>query len=137
MNPDLEPGALAKPIKGTSLLGSRDRRQSRVASEQSIMRACRKHGKCIVPNCEYRTRKLPIDACHVIHRGIGGDPKGTRTTPNKLFPACRIHHGMHDRGELEVKPLNKQLDYRLPCKLSLVAADGTKTFIGISEARVA
>lgn len=137
MNPALTYDDLRKPIKGASLLKSRDRRQSRTASEQSIMRACRKHGKCIVPNCEYRTRRLPIDACHVIHRGIGGDPKGTRTTPDKLFPACRIHHGMHDRGELEVKPLNKQLDYRLPCAISLVAFDGTKTFIGISEARSA
>lgn len=95
-----------KPIKGAALLERRERSASRRSNEQKIMQqAKRRDGNvCRIPRCEYRTKDLPIDCCHMRHRGAGGNPSGDRTVTPLLFAACRIHHGLYDRGELDVQP---------------------------------
>lgn len=96
-----------KPAKGSYLTEARMRRAKRVAAEQREMRqAKRRDGdKCRVPRCAYRSLKLPIDPCHFIHRGMGGNPKGDRTTRETVISLCRMHHGAYDRGDLEIEPL--------------------------------
>lgn len=125
-----------KPLKGTALLVRRDKRAVRVHSEQSVMRAAKQLDghKCRVPLCEFAKRDMPIDACHVIHRGSGGNPKGDRTTLESVFAACRIHHGMYDRGELPVKFLDTKLGTRGPMAFLRFVA-GVQVLIGISEPR--
>lgn len=96
-----------KPMKGAALLASRERRAVHVRDEQREMQAAKRRDghKCRWPSCAYAKRDLPIDACHLVHRGMGGDPKRTRTTRDQIWAACRIHHGLYDRGEIDVQPL--------------------------------
>lgn len=104
----MERCAKPKPLTGEKLLEHKGKSKSRAAAEQKIMReAVRLDGrKCRIPKCDYRD--MPIDPCHVIHRGMGGNPKLDRTTLESVFAGCRIHHGMYDRGEIDHKFLSKQ-----------------------------
>ena len=105
-NRDLVAGALQKPMKGEALLDSRQRRADRVAQEQREMQAAlhRDQRRCRFQPCVYEPKKLPIDPCHQQHRGMGGDPSGERTTRESIVSLCRVHHGMYDRGEIDVQP---------------------------------
>ncbi len=96
-----------KPAKGTALLERRQRRADLVAHEQREMQAAlqRDGRKCRVPRCEYAPRKLPIDPCHLKHRGMGGDPSGERTERKTVISLCRVHHGQYDNGGLAIEPL--------------------------------
>lgn len=97
-----------KDPRGTALLHSRARRAERTAHEQREMQAALKRdGRvCRWPACEYRTKDLPIDPCHVFqHRGMGGDPSGDRTRQDLIMAACRMHHGLIDNGTCEVHAL--------------------------------
>src|SRR4051812_19382491 len=98
-----------KPIKGEYLLSRKTAQQQHKAREAKTMRDVKKRDgrKCRVPRCPYAKRELPIDVCHVTHRGMGGNPKEDRTTTGLLFCACRVHHGMYDRGDLVVDPLTR------------------------------
>lgn len=98
---------IPKPFRGVALLERRERRRDLVRHEQREMAAAKRrdHGKCRWPRCEYAKRHLPIDPCHLMHRGMGGDPKGTRTTRDQVISMCRIHHGLLDRGDLDIQPM--------------------------------
>lgn len=104
---DLIRTAKPKPPVGEFLLERRGKSGSRVTAEQKIMReAVRLDGhKCRVPDCTYG--QMPVDPCHVVHRGSGGNPKGDRTTLESIFAGCRIHHGQYDRGEIDAKFIQK------------------------------
>lgn len=108
-----------KPIRGSGLLAARERRAARVAAEQKILQAALKRDerRCRVPRCEFAGKTLPIDPCHLIHRGMGGNPKGDRTTRDSVIALCRVHHGRLDAGLLEIDPLTPKgtdgvCDYR-------------------------
>jgi hypothetical protein len=96
-----------KPRRGDALLERRTKRAATVRAEQAEMQAALKRDgrKCRWPGCIYAAKKLPIDACHVVqHRGMGGNPRGDRTTRNQIMTLCRIHHGKVDARELSVEP---------------------------------
>lgn len=123
----LERTASSKPPKGEFLLERRGKSRSRVTAEQKVMReAVRLDGhRCRYPKCAYRD--IPIDACHVIHRGMGGNPKLDRTTLESIFAGCRIHHGQYDRGEFDVR-------FMVPARgtrglMSFVRTEGQKTIL--------
>lgn len=120
MNRDLKPGALAKPPKGKALLASRERTSGRKAAEQKEMRAAldRDGGgkgirKCRFPACEFKSRNLPIDPCHMRrpdgtkHRGIGGDKTETseRTEQAWICSFCRVHHGLYDADMIDAQAM--------------------------------
>jgi hypothetical protein len=65
--------------------------------------------RCRVPRCEYRRQGMPIDACHLTHRGMGGNPSGDRTTRDQIVSLCRIHHGLLDQGLMHVEPLTSAI----------------------------
>lgn len=98
---------LHKPTRGTALLARKVKRAARVSAEQKIMQAALKRDgrKCRWPYCQYRTHKLPVDACHLRHRGMGGNPALDRTTTASVLSLCRKHHGELDAGQLDVEPL--------------------------------
>lgn len=105
-----------KPARGTALLASRQRRAERTAHEQREMQAAlrRDERKCRVPRCEYATKKLRIEPAHMVHRGMGGDPSGERTTRATVISLCLVHHGQYDHGEIDIVPLTEQ-EFDGPC----------------------
>jgi len=98
-----------KPRRGDALLERRTKRATTVKAEQAEMQAALKRDgrKCRVPACQYMAQNLPIDACHLRHRGMGGNPARDRTTRQQIISLCRIHHGQMDAGELVVYPMTE------------------------------
>jgi len=98
-----------KPRRGDALLERRTKRAATVKAEQAEMQAALKRDgrKCRWPGCIYAAKKLPIDACHLTHRGMGGNPSRSRTTRQQIVALCRIHHGQLDAGEIEIVPLTR------------------------------
>ena len=136
-------GMLVKPTRGTALLKSRERRADRTAHEQREMQAALKRdGRvCRFPHCEFRAKKLPIDPAHHVHRGMGGDPKGTRTTRATVIALCRSHHGLWDADRIDIEPLTAA---HFDGPASFYAKDeetgrmvhvASETRIGVSETR--
>ena len=107
-----------KPVRGTALLAKRKRSADRVSAEQAIMREAKRLDgfRCRNPRCENRSKKLPIDPCHKreSHRGIGGNPKGDRTTLETVISLDRVCHGLYDAGLLDIEPLTAK-GFRGPC----------------------
>lgn len=126
---------LTKPKKGSALLASRARRAGRVAAEQKVMQeAKRRDGhQCRVPACEYRPKRLRIEAAHLVHRGMGGDPRGTRTTRAGLISLCVIHHAEFDAGQLTILPLTER-GTDGPCSFTLEDTRFERT-VGVPETR--
>lgn len=134
---------LKKPAKGSALLLRRINRKAVVAHEKKEMRAAlvRDGHQCRFPRCE--VRGLPIDPCHLQHRGMGGNPKGDRTERKTVIALCRIHHGWYDQGELDIEPLTPEL-FDGPCDWYVFSTVeypirrlhwATESRIGISETR--
>ncbi len=111
MNPELAPGALIKPRRGDAKIALNTTKRSRKTAEEEVMDAAvrRDHGKCRFPRCEFAKEKLKIDPVHFLeHRGMGGNPKGDRTsTTGQIVALCRKHHDMLDRYlEIEVHAID-------------------------------
>lgn len=113
-----------KPIKGTWLLEKRQRRQLIVKTEQKIMReAKRRDGNvCRFPMCRHKS--LPIDPAHIIHRGMGGNPKGDRTKTALIVSLCRIHHGQFDACLINVQPQDPTLGANGPMDFFIRSESG-------------
>lgn len=97
---------IRKPALGEKITDHRKKTAETKAHEQKQMQAAlvRDERKCRVPRCEFASKKLPIDACHLRHRGIGGNPSGDRTTRETIIALCRTHHGRYDRAEMDIIP---------------------------------
>lgn len=88
------------------------RRETKNAEER-IMRQVRAEDRyCRMPLCGCGKLKLVLDVCHAGadgHRGIGGNPSLSATTPENLILLCRPRHRAHkfaiDKGTLRVEPL--------------------------------
>ncbi len=138
----MERTAKPKPITGEYVLQRRAAQQQHKSREAKTMRDVRRRDgdKCRVPQCEYAKRNLPIDVCHTRHRGMGGNPKEDRTVPELLFCACRIHHGLYDRGELDVEPLTTSgmdgpVAFSRRSESGRLECIGVERRIGVSETR--
>lgn len=121
-----------KPLKGEKLLAQRAQAQLRINAERKIMRECVRldERRCRVPRCQHAGLKLPIDPCHKIHRGMGGNRKLDRTTLETLIALCRIHHGLYDTGRLDIDEHDAVKGFRGLCDYYTVALDGKRTHIG-------
>lgn len=129
---ELEIKAEPKPRRGAKLLDHRDKTDKEKAHEKKLMIACLRldEHKCRIPRCEYASRKLPIDPCHKVHRGMGGNPKGDRTTLPTLIALCRCHHDDYDHGRVEIDELTPQ-GFRGRCDYYAVNVEtGERTHIG-------
>lgn len=91
-NPDLEFGALAKPVKGTALLKRRSARaaikaheaeQKALVVKRDGQKSCR-----LVPHCSEREK---FNTAHLDEKGMGGD-HGIRTTADRMIRSCFWHH---------------------------------------------
>jgi hypothetical protein len=134
-----------KPSRGSALVASRLRRRERKAAEDAVMRAAKQRDghRCRFPWCDFRGLELPLDACHVRHRGMGGNPSGDRTaTTDQLICFCRRHHGLYDAGtHFDIQPQTPKgcdgpVDFTAPHgdsgRWEVFAAE---TIIGISVVR--
>lgn len=77
------------------------RRKHEDAIEGAVKR--RDHGRCRIPGCKGRGQWA-----HLNHRGMGGNPKGDKSTTAETLCLCFTHHqgpDSLDRGWLEVIPL--------------------------------
>lgn len=125
MNPELAPGALLKPKKGTALIERKERRRDRRASEEANKAEARKRdGKCRLPHCPYcKEFGKTLGAPHVAHvikaKGIGGDPECERSTPGMLMLLDPLAHAAQEEHDWIVEPLTEH-GTRGPCEFYLV-----------------
>lgn len=109
-NSDLAFGALQKPAKGSTYMAAKERRADRRDAEDAIMKQARQRdgNRCRWRTCtgKYRGLVLPIDICHNVHRGMGGNPKLDRTTRDQLVALCRKHHQAWDDGLIDLQPIS-------------------------------
>ncbi len=107
-NPDLQPGALLKPAKGTGILERYERRREIQNHERIEKNKVRKRDKrrCRWPFCEHKPLKPRIEVAHLDDKGMGGD-HGERTTADRMICLCYLHHqgakSLHS-GDLLIAP---------------------------------
>lgn len=106
----LQRTALPKPLKGEYALERHARKADGRAEEQRTMtRAKIRDGrKCRWPVCRL---KLQIEACHRMHRGMGGNPDGSRTTRGTLITFCTRHHQLWDLSQIDVRPQEERIGF--------------------------
>ncbi len=135
-------GDLTKPAKGSHWLASKQRRAERVAAENDVMRQAKVRDgyRCRFPGCEYMSKKPRLETAHQRHRGIGGNPDGSRTTLPELVTLCWLHHAAYDRHEIDIQPLSVD-GFNGPAVFYVRSESGkwvhvaTEQRIGVSEAR--
>ncbi len=143
MNPNLKPGALAKPLKGDYRLEQRKAQRQRKATEADIMAEAKKrdHGKCRFPRCTFTD--LRVESAHLVHRGMGGNPALDRTERRKLIALCLRHHQMLDRLRwIRIEPVDADLGtdgccafYEINPTNGVLEHIATEKLIGVSEPR--
>jgi len=90
--------AFPKPSRTASKKRKCDQRMSRSLVEQKNKRSARARDKfkCRFPWCGCARIKLSIDArlevSHDVHKGMGGNPSGDRSTTAGLITLCRHRH---------------------------------------------
>lgn len=92
-NPDLQPGALQKPEKGSCWKQGRDRRKKVKATEDAEKDKVRARDKfCRWPHCENcRVYKPRLEVAHVVAKGMGGD-HGTKSTADQMILVDWLTH---------------------------------------------
>lgn len=70
------------------------RRRERKQNEDGAKAEVRKRDKfrCRFPLCGCGKLKLPLEVSHDFHKGIGGNPKGDRSTPEIMVLLCNHRH---------------------------------------------
>jgi hypothetical protein len=130
--------SLPKPKRGTALLERRQRRAELVKHEQTEMQAALKddNRECRRPTCQYRSKslKMPVDACHVKHRGMGGNPSGSRTDRATVISLCRMCHGEYDAGLFDFEPLTGD-GTRGPCAFYDISESGERLHVATEVRR--
>lgn len=86
------------------------KRTKQTSKEDAIMRSVRLEDRyCRMPMCGCHKMKLRLDVSHSNHRGMGGNPKGDRTTRETLILLCSARHKENvisvDRKTLFIFPL--------------------------------
>lgn len=130
-------GALPKPAKGTATKERRKKARARKGIESANMIAVRNEDQvCRFPFCACRHEPFAptsiLEVAHLYHRGMGGDPSGARSTPDKLILLCRGKHqelpvSLH-KGTLKIVPLTDK-GTRGPCRFDIYLKDGTLDWI--------
>ncbi len=108
-----------KRVKNRTVSKARAARRRITVAHEMIAKAevrIRDNYTCRVPGCDDPTRH--IEVAHLEDKGMGGDPKGLRSTPDKMLVLCREHHqgrrSVHS-GHLVILPLDKTLGTNYSC----------------------
>jgi hypothetical protein len=142
MNPDLEFGALQKPLKGDSRNARHETKLERKGRERKAMDEARRRDRgCRWPGCDCHAKKRPVHVCHRVHRGQGGNPAGDRTRPEILISLCDRRHRMWDLGLIDVTPQDEAVGFNGAADFSVRNEAGqfdvvaSEKVIGVSAAR--
>lgn len=88
-------GPMWKPAKGTARTASLAAKAVVLLDEQRAKDDVRKRDgarRCrIVPNCGY-LRTFRCETAHLDDKGMGGDPLGICSTPDRMIRSCFQHH---------------------------------------------
>lgn len=132
---------ITKPAKGTAILERRAKVAARGTYEDKVMReAKQRDGGCRFPRCFCKKKNLQPQACHLRHRGMGGNPKRDRTTTKELMTFCQIRHDEWERGEFVVVPqdtllgFNGLVDFYAPDVNGRLECFASEKRIGVSVA---
>lgn len=93
---------IPKPAKGSTTALRRRKAAQVKRYERAIMDQARARDGHVCRLCGDR----PVDPCHMIHRGMGGNPKGDRTRLELIICLCRRHHQAYDSAQLVITCLS-------------------------------
>ena len=107
-NPDLEPNALQKPVKGSVWLEGRARRKAITQREEANKLKVRKRDRmCRWPHCENcKTYKPRLEVAHVTAKGMGGD-HGTVSDASHMI---LIDHLTHQSGPSSLEQHGRRVE---------------------------
>jgi len=94
-----------KPLKGEYRLEQKKNARHRKAIEEKVMAEAKRRdrGLCRWTGCEFKD--LRVEAAHLEHRGMGGNPALDRTERHKLIALCVRHHQLFDHTKIDVVPI--------------------------------
>jgi hypothetical protein len=83
-----------KPSKTKRTIERRKTRRVQVSDEQKnkLEVRLRDHYKCRFPLCGCRSLRLQLESSHVVHKGMGGNPAGDRSTVDQMVLLCSHRH---------------------------------------------
>ena len=94
-NPDLAPGALQKPAKGSARTQKLAVAKARLTHEDTEKAKVRKRDGAkacrLVARCEY-LRNWRCETAHLDDKGMGGDPSGEASRADCMLRTCFQHH---------------------------------------------
>lgn len=96
----------------TSRVQRRQKRASeKTAEDKNKGEVRRRDKKCRFPICGCRKLKILPHVAHSQHKGIGGNPAGDRSAPERMIYVCACRHRENvvslDRGTLRWRELEK------------------------------
>lgn len=94
-------GMLLKPSRTARKVTTLKTRTERKTTEDKNKRAAKKADgyRCRFPWCGCKQLGLRIESSHQQHKGMGGNPKGDRSTPEGLLTLC-VHR--HQDGKISI-----------------------------------
>lgn len=107
-----EHGSLVKPSRTARKLEQRKSKRDRRTAEDDNKRAVRARDlhRCRFPLCGCKKLGLRLEVSHDTHKGMGGNPKGDRSTPSGMILFCLHRHQdgriSRHRGTLRTVPLS-------------------------------
>lgn len=85
------------------------RLKHKTAEDQNKAEVRRRDKRCRFPLCGCRRFALVLHVSHAEHKGMGGNPKGDRSTPDLMVYVCAARHRENrmaiDRGTVRWQPL--------------------------------
>lgn len=82
-----------KPAKGTAKKARRKRSRKAAAKERGHKQEARDRDlRCRFPLCGCTRLGHTLHVSHAQHKGLGGNPAGDRSVPEKLVYLCRMRH---------------------------------------------
>lgn len=87
---------------------------------------------CRFPRCGCKSFNLARHVAHLDHKGMGGDPSGERSKPERMIVLCSARHKENkyalDRGTIRIRPRTRK-GTAGPCAFD-VALEGLWTEVG-------
>jgi len=85
--------AFPKPSRTARKLAEKAKRTAvRTHERDEKLKVRRRDRVCRFPRCGCRKLGLPLEVAHMEHKGRGGNPRGDRSTANKMILLCRHRH---------------------------------------------
>lgn len=85
------------------------RAKQRIDEDRNKQAVRRRDKRCRFPMCGCRKLKIQPHVAHLEHKGMGGNPEGDRSQPEKMILVCACRHRENavslDRGTLACVPL--------------------------------